>query len=66
MIPFLPQKRNNSYLGRKYNTREIEILLKNKKIRYKTSKKIYDEVANYIAEGKINGMSTASLKLCES
>ena len=47
------KKRNNSYLGREYNSGEIKSLLKKKKIRYKTSKKIYDEVANYIADGKI-------------
>ena len=47
------QKRNNSYLGKNYSSREIEVLLKKKKIKYRKPKKIYDEVANYIDAGKI-------------
>ena len=49
------QKRHNSYLGPSFSNKEIEKILKDKKIKYKKVNNIEQLTASYIYNGKIIG-----------
>ena len=49
------KKRHNSYLGPSFSNKEIEKILKDKKIKYKKVNNIEQLTASYIYNGKIIG-----------
>jgi len=52
---FKVKKHHNFYLGASFTNKQIEKIINNKKIKYKTPEDIYKSVAKFLAEGKIVG-----------